>query len=158
MEILHLYISPSHNFLGHHGLPPGEERMKACSEIDCVASRGIRGDRFFDHKLDFKGQITFFEMDSHEALCHKLGLAGVPSTAYRRNVITRGVDLNTLIGQEFEIQGVRFLGTEEAKPCYWMDQAVGPGAHEGLKGKGGLRAKILTSGNLRVTTANQAPS
>jgi MOSC domain-containing protein YiiM len=158
MEILHLYISPSHNFLGHHGLPPGEEPMEACAEIDCVASSGIRGDRFFDHKPDFKGQITFFEMESHEALCQKLGLADVPSTAYRRNVITRGVDLNTLIGQEFEVQGVRFLGTEEAKPCYWMDQAVGPGAHEGLKGKGGLRAKILTNGSLRVTTGDQALS
>ena len=112
----------------------------------------------FDHKPDFKGQITFFEMESHEALCQKLGLADVPSTAYRRNVITRGVDLNTLIGQEFEVQGVRFLGTEEAKPCYWMNQAVGPGAHEGLKGKGGLRAKILTNGSLRVTTGDQALS
>ena len=156
MEILHLYISTAHNFYGHHGLPPGEEPMEECSEIECVAGSGIRGDRFFDYKPDYVGQITFFELETHEMLCGNLGISAVPASAYRRNVITRGVDLNTLIGQEFEIQGVRFLGTEEAKPCYWMDQAIGPGAFKGLKGRGGLRAKILTSGRLHSGSAKPA--
>jgi MOSC domain-containing protein YiiM len=66
-------------------------------------------------------------------------------------VITRGVDLNELIGQDFEVQGVRFLGTEECRPCYWMDSAFAPGAHEFLKGRGGLRARILNDGLLRST-------
>jgi len=67
----------------------------------------------------------------------------------RRNVITRSVDLNELIGQEFEVQGVRFLGTEECRPCYWMDSVFAPGAQQFLKGRGGLRARILTDGLLR---------
>jgi MOSC domain-containing protein YiiM len=54
--------------------------------------------------------------------------------------------LNALIGKEFEVQGVRFLGTEEAKPCYWMDTAFGEGAQEALKGRGGLRVKVLSDG------------
>jgi MOSC domain-containing protein YiiM len=66
-------------------------------------------------------------------------------------VITRGVDLNDLIEQEFEAQGVRFLGIEECRPCYWMDRAFAPGAQEFLKGHGGLRAKILSDGSLRST-------
>ena len=65
--------------------------------------------------------------------------------------MTRGVDLNKLIGQDFEIQGVHFHGTQECRPCYWMDRAVGPGAEEFLKGRGGLRARILTDGTLRST-------
>jgi MOSC domain-containing protein YiiM len=69
----------------------------------------------------------------------------------RRNVIARGVDLSELIGQDFEIQGTRFHGTEECRPCYWMDRAIAPGAHEFLKGRGGLRAKILCDGKLRST-------
>jgi MOSC domain-containing protein YiiM len=64
-------------------------------------------------------------------------------------VITRNVNLNELIGQDFEIQGVRFHGMEECRPCYWMDRAIAPGTHEFLKGRGGLRAKILTDGRLR---------
>jgi MOSC domain-containing protein YiiM len=67
----------------------------------------------------------------------------------RRNAITAGVDLNEFIGQEFEVQGVRFLGTEECRPCYWMDRAIAPGAEQFLKGRGGLRALILSDGKLR---------
>ena len=48
--------------------------------------------------------------------------------------------IGTLVGAEFEVQGVRFVGTEECKPCYWMDSALGPGAENWLKGRGGLRA------------------
>jgi len=51
-----------------------------------------------------------------------------------------------VIGREFEIQGVRFHGTEECRPCYWMEQAFAPGANEFLKGRGGLRAEILSDG------------
>ena len=69
----------------------------------------------------------------------------------RRNVITRGVDLNELIGQQFEVQGVRFYGTEESRPCDWMNRAIAPGAKEFLKGRGGLRARILTDGTLHST-------
>jgi MOSC domain-containing protein YiiM len=72
---------------------------------------------------------------------------------YRRNLVVREVDLNALIGREFEVQGVRFLGMAEAKPCYWMDEAFAPGAEEALKGQGGLRAKVLTSGTLRRDVA-----
>jgi len=66
-------------------------------------------------------------------------------------VITRGVDLNKLIDQDFEVQGIRFQGTEECRPCYWMDHTIAPGAQKFLKGRGGLRARILTTGMLRST-------
>jgi MOSC domain-containing protein YiiM len=119
--------------------------------IECVAGHGIRGDRYFDFKDDYKGQITFFSLEVFDGLCCALQIqAGSPALA-RRNVITRGVDLNDLIGQEFQVQGVRFLGTEECRPCYWMDRALAPGAQEFLKGRGGLRARILTDGSLRST-------
>ncbi len=66
-------------------------------------------------------------------------------------MITRGVDLNDFIGKEFEVQGVALYGTEECRPCYWMDRAFASGAHEFLKGHGGLRARILTDGPVRST-------
>jgi MOSC domain-containing protein YiiM len=68
----------------------------------------------------------------------------------RRNVLTRGIDLNTLIGMTFSIQGVVFEGTEECRPCYWMDTALAPGAEAALRGRGGLRARILEGGTLCV--------
>jgi MOSC domain-containing protein YiiM len=68
----------------------------------------------------------------------------------RRNVLTAEIDLNELIGKEFEVQGIHFAGVAECSPCFWMDQAFGPGAEKYLKGRGGLRARILSSGILRV--------
>jgi hypothetical protein len=149
MEICHLFISPGHNFVGHHGREPGKLPMIELSAIECVAGRGIRRDRYFDFKNDYKGQITFFSLEVFEELCSALQIQTCSPALARRNVITRGVDLNDLIGKEFEVQNVRFLGIEECRPCYWMDGAFAPGANEFLKGRGGVRAKILTDGNLR---------
>ena len=145
-----LYISSGHNFVGHHGQPAGVHRIIECREIHCVAGRGIVGDRFFDHKENFKGQITFFASEVFEDVCRELGVRDQSPGALRRNVIASGVDLNSLIGEEFIIQGVRFAGVEECRPCYWMDQALAPGAEAAMRGRGGLRARILDDGTLRV--------
>jgi MOSC domain-containing protein YiiM len=79
-----------------------------------------------------------------------LGAVGKSPGVTRRNVITRGVDLNSLIGQRFANQGVEFEGVAECSPCHWMNQAIAPGAESALRGRGGLRARILTDGILRV--------
>ena len=149
VEICHLYISPGHNFVGHHGREPDAYPMIEVPMIECVAGRGIRGDRYFDFKDDYKGQITFFSLEVLEELCDALQFQSSSPALARRNVISRGVDLNQLIGEDFEIQSVCFHGMEECRPCYWMERAIAPGAHEFLKGRGGLRAKILTDGRLR---------
>ena len=120
--------------------------------IECAAGRGIRGDRYFDFKDDYKGQITFFSLEVFDELCGALQIQDCSPVVARRNVITCGVDLNELIDQDFEIQGVCFHGTEECRPCYWMNRAITPGAEEFLKGRGGLRAKILSDGELRSNT------
>jgi MOSC domain-containing protein YiiM len=157
VEICHLYISPEHNFVGHHGREPDTHPMIDVPVIECVAGRGIRGDRYFDFKDDYKGQITFFSLDVFDELCGALQLQDCSPVLARRNVITRGADLNELVGQEFEVQGVRFFGTEECRPCYWMDRAFAAGAEKFLKGRGGLRAKILSDGELRSTACVLEP-
>ena len=149
-RIKHLFISPGHNFFGHHAQPPGEHSMVECAEVKCVAGRGLEGDRFFDFKENYKGQVTFFANEVYEQLCAEFGVWDRPPSVFRRNIITAGVDLPGLIGKEFEVQGVRFFGTQESAPCEWMNLAFAPGAEERLKGSGGLRAKILTDGTLRV--------
>ena len=148
MKVRQLYISSGHNFFGHHEQPPGEHPLLEQSELDCVAGRGIRGDRFFDYKDDYKGQITFFSSEIFAEICAALFVEGKDPGVTRRNVITEGVDLNSLIGEEFEVQGVRFHGAAECSPCYWMDLAIAPGSERLLKGRGGLRARILTDGIL----------
>lgn len=148
LRVEHLFISPGHNFFGHHGLPAGEHPIVAVEQIECVAGLGIWGDRFFNYKPDYKGQITFFAMEVLEALREELNLPDAQPQATRRNVFVRGLNLSALIGKRFEVQGVHFEGVEESKPCHWMNSALGPGAEEWLRGCAGLRCKILTDGIL----------
>jgi MOSC domain-containing protein YiiM len=149
IHVHHLFISPGHNFFGHHGGPAGEHPIMEVDSVECVAGKGLFGDRFFEHKKDYKGQITFFSMEVFDALRRELGLVSANPGATRRNVFVSGADLKALIRSEFEVQGVTFAGTEECAPCHWMNVALGPGAETWLKGRGGLRARILTDGMLR---------
>ena len=150
MKIAAIYVSPGHNYFGRHGLPPGEHPVRAVAEVECVPGRGLVGDRFLDYQDDYAGQVTFFAAEVYDEIRAALDRPDCPPWVFRRNVLTRGADLNALIGVEFEVQGVRFAGVRECAPCHWMDQAFAPGAHAWLKGRGGLRARILTAGRLKV--------
>ncbi len=81
-EVRRLYIAPGHNFFGRHGQPPAENLIVEMAQIECVAGRGLRGDRFFDFKGNYKGQITFFAWETYEAIC----LALLPDAAYEATV------------------------------------------------------------------------
>jgi len=153
MIIEQIFISPGHNYFGHHVKPPDEFPLVGVEQVECVAGHGVRGDRFFDYRDDYKGQITFFSSEVFAELTRAFCLTNKSAGALRRNVIVAGIDLNGLIGTDFVLQGVQFLGTAECKPCYWMDTAVAPGTEKFLTGRGGLRAKILTNGMIGLGEA-----
>ncbi len=147
-RLRHIFVSPGHNYYGHHGQPAGEHEIVEVDRVECVAGRGLRGDRFFDHKENYKGQVTLFAWEVFDALRRVRSRPELSPSVLRRNLVVEGLDFDALIGQRFALQGVELEGTEECRPCYWMDQAVGSGAEEWLKGRGGLRCRILTDGML----------
>jgi len=151
--ISHLFISPGHNYFGRHGKGADQNPTLEVKEVTCRAGHGLEGDRFFDYKDNYAGQITFFSWEIFEAALEKFGVPALSAGAFRRNVVIEGVDITTLIGKRFTLGGVEFEGVVESKPCYWMDQAVAPGTEEWLRGNGGLRARILSDGPLRVGPA-----
>ncbi len=144
-----IVISPAHNYVGHHGRAAGTEPGVLRDSVRLIAGRGIEDDRYCQREDGHGKQITFFAMEVLDALAKHVGHAIAPG-AVRRNVFTRGIDLNALIGRRFTLQGVALEGVEHCKPCYWMDAAVGPGAEVFLKDRGGLRARILSGDILRV--------
>ena len=150
IQVERIFISPGHNFFGHQGKEPGTYPTVEVAEVECVAGRGLVGDRFFNFKENYKGQVTFFSADVFDDICRQLGVNGKLAGVTRRNVITRGVDLNTLVGKQFAVQGVLFEGVSECTPCHWMNDAIAPGAESALQGRGGLRARILSGGKLRA--------
>lgn len=154
LVVIHrIFISPGHNYFGHHGKPADDYPLQEVESIECVAGHGIRGDRFYDYKDDYKGQITFFSQEIFDGLSAAFPFVEKSPGALRRNVIVSGADLNALIGEDFELQGVRFRGTAHCRPCYWLDQAFAPGTEAWLKNNGGLRAQILTNGWLTTGVA-----
>jgi len=153
MMIEQIFTSPGHNYIGHHDQPPGNFPLIATESIECLAGRGIRGDRFFDYRDDYKGQITFFSAEVFAEMSRTFAIADKSPGVLRRNMIVSGVDLMGLIGADFEVQGVQFHGTAHCAPCYWMDAAFAPGAKKFLAGRGGLRARVLTDGRIGVGAA-----
>lgn len=153
MLVRQIFISPGHNFVGQYGSPPHDFPLLEVTEIECVAGRGLRGDRYFDFGKDYKGQITFFSAEVFEKLCANFGVNDRSSGVLRRNVIVSGIDLLSLIDRDFEIQGVRFRGTQHCAPCQWMNIAFAPGTEQFLKDNAGLRARILSDGIIAVGDA-----
>jgi len=150
IKLLKIWISEGHDFKGRHGKERMNYETRSLEKVKLVAGKGIEGDRFFDHKPDFKGQVTFFSEEVARELEKELGLPTIDRAAFRRNALISGIDLNRLVGRRFSIGEVEFSGSEECAPCYWMDEAVGSGAHEWLKGRGGLRCRILNNGELSL--------
>ena len=150
VDVRHIFTSKGHNYVGRFGQDPLEHPIQHLDEVECVAGRGLVGDRYFDHEDNYKGQVTFFSWEVFERMRDELRVHDAEPWAMRRNILLQGIDLNSLVGNTFSIQGISLLGTEECRPCSWMDQALTEGAHDWLKGQGGLRCRILSSGVLRV--------
>lgn len=146
--IRHLFISSGHSYFGRHGKAPGLFPITEVDRVECISGRGLRGDRFFDYKENYRGQVTLFGWDVFEKMRRELPAPAAEPAALRRNVVIDGLDLLQLIGQPFELQGVQLQGVEECRPCYWMDQAIAPGAEAWLRGRGGLRCRIISNGVL----------
>src|SRR5688572_24470268 len=108
-----IFVSDGHSYLGRHGLGSAKFQIREVDTVECVAGRGLRGDRYFDHKENYKGQVTLFSQEVYDGLCQALNLTQARPSALRRNLLVSGMDLNELIGRQFELQGVQLEGTEE---------------------------------------------
>lgn len=148
VTIHHISVSPGHNYFGHEPDAPGRHPTLDVAAVQARAGRGLEDDRYFGRGEAFDGQVTFVAWEVYRLLVEQLGL-NAGAEALRRNIVMEGVPLNSLIGQEFAIDGVRFRGMKHCAPCRWMDAAAGRGARALMKGRGGLRAQVLSDGVIR---------
>jgi len=148
VTVKNIYISSGHNFFGRYGKKSLNYAIVKREEIQMVAGKGVVDDRFFDYEPDYKGQITFFDWKVYQQVMSEVVGGDLDPAKFRRNVVLEGVDLNELIGKRFSLNGIEFTGSCECKPCFWMDEACAKGTEEFLKGRGGLRARILDDGKL----------
>jgi MOSC domain-containing protein YiiM len=153
----HLYISPGHNYFGKPKDGPGDHPTTDVEAVEVRAGRGLVGDRYYGVPAHYEAQVTFFAAEVFDVLLAEFGRDDLAPILTRRNIVTRGANLNALLGQEFTLDAgsgpVNFLGTKPCNPCAWMDVMLGQGAHAFLRGRGGLRARILSNGTLHRGTA-----
>ena len=128
--------------------------MQVLDRVEAIAGVGLEGDRyatrqgtFFKPEPDF--ELTLIEAEAIEALARDYRIQLAPRDA-RRNLVTRGVALNHLVGREFKIGNVLIRGIRLCEPCNHLQTLTGLQVIKGLRHRGGLRAQILSGGKICV--------
>jgi MOSC domain-containing protein YiiM len=127
---------------------------KKVAEVRAVADKGLEGDRYFSgtgtySKPGSGAKVTLIELEAIEAVKRDYDIELEPGES-RRNIVTRGVALNHLVGHEFKIGAVTLRGTHLCEPCSHLQKLTQDGVMRGLVHRGGLNAEILTDGVIRI--------
>lgn len=136
--------------------------MRLVSSAQAIAGRGLEGDRYAAKTGTFSSErpgakgydLTLIESEVLEELVLPDG-GRLSFADARRNILTRGVDLNSLVGQRFLIGEVECLGQRLCEPCAHLQRLTGPGILRGLIHRGGLRADVLTNGTIAPSATIQ---
>ncbi|MBI4498858.1 MAG: MOSC domain-containing protein [Chloroflexi bacterium] len=138
--------------IGLYTAPRAGAPVEARAWVEVVPGVGIIGDRYalgLGHWSDPKWpdqELTLVEAEVAEALDLDAG-------QLRRNIVTRGIRLNDLIGTTFQIGGATLAGVRPCDPCRYLESLTRPGILKALAFRGGLRARILRAGRIRVGDA-----
>jgi MOSC domain-containing protein YiiM len=128
--------------------------VESRDQVVAIPGAGLEGDRYaLKQGTFFKPEpayeLTLIEAEAIEALRRDYNIDLAAGEA-RRNIVTRGVPLNHLVGREFRIGTVRIRGIRLCEPCEHLQKVTGKQLIQGLCHRGGLRAQILTQGTVRV--------
>ena len=130
--------------------------LQAFAEAVAVVGRGLEGDRYFHKTGTFSSwpgqgrEVTLIEIETIESLDPHLAIE--PGEA-RRNLVTRGVRLNNLVGCDFRVGEAVLRGVRLCDPCGHLENLTRAGIQKALDNKGGLRADIVSGGRIRVGDA-----
>jgi len=138
-----------------HIAPAAEAPTHAVESANVVAGQGIEGDRYFResgdgtfHEASKHGQdLTLIEEEAIAGLARDTGIELGPGES-RRNVVTRGVSLNDLVGRRFTVGEVEAVGNRLCDPCSHLQKITRPGVLKGLANRGGLRADVVRGGRI----------
>ena len=135
--------------------PAASETLQPVNQVRAVPGKGLEGDRYFQGCGTWSThpgtgrEVTLIESEALEALKTESG-PDVGPVNHRRNVVTRGVPLNHLVGRTFRIGEVVFKGMRLCEPCSHLEEVTLPGIKSALLHRGGLRANVVQEGVIRV--------
>ena len=126
------------------------EKMEEMISIKVIANKGIVNDRYFKEDNDKNIQITLIESENVDYY-NKISGTNLIPTDFRRNVITKGISLNKLIGKEILLGDVRLKVHDLCEPCRYLQELLGEkNLVKKLLNRGGLRCELLTNGNIKI--------
>jgi len=137
-----------------------EGSMREVLAAEAIEGRGLRGDRYergagtFSNPNGRGYDLTLVEAEALEELSAK-GFDLAPAEA-RRNLVVRGIALDDLIGRRFRVGDVECFGQRRCEPCSHLERLTRPGVLRGLVHRGGLRADVLSDGEIRVGDSIEA--
>jgi len=131
-----IFISPRKGDLPH-----------VVESVTAVAGKGLEGNRYFDTGRP-EQELTLIEAEQLEYALAEHGL-DIDAAASGRNILTRGVDLNALVGRRFRVGALECRGIELCEPCRTMESRTVPGVIKALVHRAGLNAEILVGGEVR---------
>jgi hypothetical protein len=131
--------------------PDAEAPLHGVESVEAISGSGLEGDRYAKGRGTFNGTGRGYELTLVEA--EALEDVDLSWAEARRNIVTRGVELNALVGRRFTIGSVECIGRRLAEPCSHLEKLVRPGIMRPLVHRAGLRADILAGGTISVGDA-----
>jgi MOSC domain-containing protein YiiM len=131
------------------------DKTVSVNQVHVVPGKGIEGDRYFNKPTNSEGklvtgrEITLIEMEVIESMRDVDGLQ-ITADQTRRNIVTRGISLNDLVGQLFNVGNIQLRGIRLCEPCQYLANRTDPRILKVMAHRGGLRADILTEGIIHV--------
>ena len=147
-KVIKIGISKNQN--SHSKLGSCLAPMDSVNEIDVIQGKGIVGDRYFVENNEKRKQITLIEVENID-FYNKISNTNIPAIKFRRNIVTKGIKLNDLVGKEFYIGNVKVKAHDLCRPCKNLEESLKQKniVKEFIR-KGGLRCEILSSGKIFI--------
>lgn len=129
-----------------------KERKAIPTAVDHVTAKkktGLEGDHF-KGSLSGKRQVTLIQKEHLEAVAAMLGKEAIDPGLTRRNIVVSGINLLSLKSQKFKIGGVVLETSGICAPCNRMEENLGPGGYSAMRGHGGITARVVSEGDIRI--------
>jgi MOSC domain-containing protein YiiM len=123
--------------------------VASVTQVEAIAGYGLAGDHYAS-KSNGKRQVTLIQAEHLEAVAKILGRSEVRADGVRRNLLVSGVNVYALRDRKFRIGAILLEGSGPCDPCSRMEEVLGIGGYNAMRGHGGITARILEGGVLRV--------
>jgi MOSC domain-containing protein YiiM len=126
--------------------PKRLEPVRIIESVKAIENKGLEGDR----SKGGNRQVTFIQKEHIAAVASFIGKTDLDFTLMRRNILVEGINLLSLKGKQFEIGEAVFEYSGECHPCSRMEEALGMGGYNAMRGHGGITAKVMKGGEIKV--------